>query len=404
MGKATERCRSAVMAVGHTHPHFLLIHSKIRNNYVERPDGGGMGTMAVSGAGRIFINPDFVDKLSMNELMGVMCHEILHLVLQHHTRSGGRDRMRWNVATDMCINTALSKDQISLPSNALMLPSEYTGDVFAEAVYEWLGKNPQHMPQKKNGDGSGSNDPNGLGTPTAGCSPIDDPDGEDNNVVDTDGNQIDWKQVAMDAIATAKSVGRGTSSVAALLGPRQPKISWKKVIRHGFQTACSRPSREYQTFSRRNRRSPEVGAQFPGWAGYEPKIAMVIDVSGSMDRNWISQIVAECHSLMKSFPGTSVYLVTHTSEVVWEGWVQPGMTGKFAEAVNFSGGTDPEPAYEALRKINTKWDCVIHMTDCEFGAKWPDPPGRQLVVGAFSREISTTPPPGSHVIMCDIDR
>lgn len=389
MGKATDKCRKSVMVLGFTHPHFLLIHQRIRDMYVEQKGGGGAGTMAMSVNGRITVDPDFVEKMDKDELAGVLAHEMLHLVMLHHGRRGGRDPWQWNIATDMCINKALQHDQIKLPRSAVLPPSEYNGDLYAEAVYEWLDKNPKHMPSKPK---------NGQGDPTAGCALQDDPNATDEE------QQTDWRQVAIEARAVAQAAGKGTAGVAALLAPRQQKINWKKVVRHGFELACAKAARDFQTFAKRNRRSPSVGPQLPGWLGFDPRLAVVLDVSGSMDREWLNEIVSETKGLMKAFPGVTVYLVSHTSEVVWEGWLQAhGNEGKLSEAVSFSGGTDPTPAYEAVKKAG-RFDTLIHFTDCEFGITWPEVPAKRLVVGAFLRSIATQPPPGAHVIPCGKDQ
>jgi len=169
------------------------------------------------------------------------------------------------------------------------------------------------------------------------------------------------------------------------------------------ELTAAKLGRDWQTFAKRNRRSPAEGAQFPGWAGMSPRIVEIIDVSGSMDRKWVEEIVAETKGLLKQFTGINLYLITHTHEVTWEGWITSNTTVKLAEAVAFSGGTDPTPAYEAAKKAG-RFDTMIHFTDCEFGlSKWPDVPARNLVIGAFLRTISTPPPPGAHVIPCGKD-
>ncbi len=383
--EAIEKCRNAVMVLGFTQPHFLLIHQRIRELYQISSAEKGVGTMGITAAGRILINPEFVAKLTKEELQGVLAHEMLHLVLLHHGRRGGRDAWQWNVATDMAINHALRLDDIKLPKDALYPPHEYHGDIFAEAIFEFLKKNPKHMPQPPK---------NGQGDAGAGCGVMDD---------DTS-NAPDWKQVAVEARAHAQSVGKGSSGVASLLSPRAARIDWKKIIRHGMEVTASKATRDYQTFSKRNRRSPEYGVQLPGWKGHQPSLCEIIDVSGSMDREWINQIVAETVNLMRSFAGIKVFLAVHTSELVYSGWLTESQQWKLNEAVSFSGGTDPEPAYVAAREASKKgrFDALIHFTDCEFFAAWPQVPAKQLIVGAFAREIHTKPPPGSQVIYCDM--
>lgn len=384
MGAATDKCRNAVMVLGFSHPHFLLIHSKIRDMYVETKGGSDhIGTMGITNSGKILLNPDFVMQLDKDELAGVMAHEMLHLVLAHHERKGGRDSWIWNVATDMCINKALQDDGIKLPKTALYPPGEYKGELFAETLFDWLVKNPEHVPPRPKGDPQ----------PGAGCSPID------------DGTKPDWRQTGIEARAMAQQAGKGSGGVGQLLAPRAAKIDWKKIVRSGFQLACSRPGRDYQTFVKRSRRSPIEGPQFPGWNGMGPRIAVCLDVSGSMNPKWLEVVVAEVKNLLKQFPGTRCYLNAHTSDVVWSGWVTDQSKAKVDEATQFSGGTDPCPAYADI-KNQGKFDCMVHFTDCEFyGDSWPEVPAKHLIVGAFCRgEPYTKPPPGATVILCELEK
>lgn len=205
-------------------------------------------------------------------------------------------------------------------------------------------------------------------------------------------------------MAQQAGAGKGSAGFAGLLAPRAPKIDWKKVIRAGFEQAAGRPGRDSQTFARKSRRSPAEGPQFPGWIGHEPKIALSIDVSGSMSKEWVEKIVSEVKGLLKTFPGTKCYLNAHTSEVVYKDWVNDRTTGKVEEATQYSGGTDPEPAYTDISEQG-KFDSMIHFTDCEFFTpEWPQVPMnvRHLIVGGFTRDPHTKPPPGSTYIPCEM--
>lgn len=380
---AIERCRNACLAMGFSHPHFLLIHAKIRNQYVIASGGDSMSTMGITSSGSITINPSFVMGLDKNELGGVLAHEMLHLVLVHHERRGGRDPWVWNIATDMCINNALKADSIRLPSSALYPPSQYDGELWAEALYDWLMKNPDHVPQKPQ-----------IVMPCAGCAPIDD---------SSSANQPDWKQTAIEARAMAQHAGKGTGGVATLLTPQQPKINWRKIIRNGFQMATAKPGRDFQTFARRHRRSPASGVQFPGWQGLSPRIAISLDVSGSMNPKWIEKIVTEVKNLLKQFPNTRCYLNAHTSEVVWKGWITDQTQADVNKAVQFSGGTDPNPAYADIKQQG-KFDSMVHFTDTEFyDEEWPEVPARHLIVGMFASKPYCKPPDGATVIPCDLE-
>ena len=61
---------------------------------VERTD---MPTMATDGK-CIMYSPKFVEDISADEVLGVLCHEVLHVTNAHHLRRGKRNPRLWNIA------------------------------------------------------------------------------------------------------------------------------------------------------------------------------------------------------------------------------------------------------------------------------------------------------------------
>jgi predicted metal-dependent peptidase len=392
--EAIKKCRNAIMVLGVEHPHFLVIHARIREMYQVVKDGsdGPTNTMGITSSGRIIISASFVEKLDSRQLAGVLCHEMMHLMLMHHSRMGARDPKLWNKAADICINEALRESRIELPPWAYYRPPEYTGELVVEQLYEWLLQN------DKSGGGDGGEDgQDSVILPSRGCAVISD---GVNGYVNEDGEQVDWRLVAAEFAAAAKQAGRGSAALARLIEAPPSKTDWRRVIRRGVSLAAARPGRDMQTLSKRSRRSPPTGFQFPGWKGLAPKVCVLADISGSMDQKWVNQLLGECQALMKQFEGLSIYFISHTSEVMWEGWVTPLSTAKLVDAVQFTGGTDPAPAYAAASKIG-KFDAIIHFTDTVFTAnEWPAFNARQLIVGLFNTEPSCKPPQGSIIIPC----
>lgn len=80
--------------------------------------GNDIATMATDGR-TIFYSPDFVDRLSLDEIMGVLAHEGLHMGLGHHVRRGDRDPTLFNIAADVVINHMLISDGMTLPPDGL---------------------------------------------------------------------------------------------------------------------------------------------------------------------------------------------------------------------------------------------------------------------------------------------
>jgi predicted metal-dependent peptidase len=76
-------------------------------------------TMCVNHLGQMKYNPQFLDSLSDKEIKGVLCHEVMHVALNHLTRLKKRDMELWNIATDMVINSMILRDGFSLPEGVL---------------------------------------------------------------------------------------------------------------------------------------------------------------------------------------------------------------------------------------------------------------------------------------------
>lgn len=86
-------------------------------------------TMAVDAQGNIFISEKFALELPLKEAFGVVCHEILHVVMLHFQRfNASRNMQVWNYATDYIINWELRNLGVSLPDGCLMA-QEKTGDI-----------------------------------------------------------------------------------------------------------------------------------------------------------------------------------------------------------------------------------------------------------------------------------
>lgn len=81
----------------------------------------------------------FVDTLTEAKTIGLIAHEVLHIILRHHIRMGDRDPFKWNIATDAAINHILISDGFELPDGAIHLP--HLADYSVEKIYDLLPDN-----------------------------------------------------------------------------------------------------------------------------------------------------------------------------------------------------------------------------------------------------------------------
>src|SRR5512138_3863203 len=73
-------------------------------------------TAATNGR-HIFINPQFFERLTIDQQEAVLLHEVLHAALLHPSRGKGRDAKRWNVAADIVVNGVLAREGFTLPAD-----------------------------------------------------------------------------------------------------------------------------------------------------------------------------------------------------------------------------------------------------------------------------------------------
>ena len=62
---------------------------------------------AVTPRGTILYNPKAIEKLSVDQIVFLLCHEVMHVALSHSLRRGKRDHMIFNIACDAVINETL---------------------------------------------------------------------------------------------------------------------------------------------------------------------------------------------------------------------------------------------------------------------------------------------------------
>jgi hypothetical protein len=368
------------------------------------------GTASIDRKGRIKISVELASTLPLKQLGYVVAHECSHPMLDHFDRMPeGADRDLWNKAGDVVINEPIFTDggADALPEWVIRRPEDYTGPLITEAIYSWFRRNPDKVPQGKQGA-------DGKPMPGAGCGAEPSPTGEgqDDNQnapgqaqsAQPGQNQTpSWGQVATQARAIEKIVGKG-SEICSVIAPKPSYQNFADLLRFGARQADTGAGRSVRTYARASRRDgsdPKI--LMPGYMGGAPKFFIAIDCSSSMSRSWIERIAGETIKISKLFPRLKIYLVTHTDRVVWAGWITDRSVARdVIVATGFEGGTFVRPAYEALAKLGT-WDAGLHFTDCEVERPWPDAPTRKLIVGAWGdgawRPYSK-PPAGAKVVPC----
>jgi len=89
----------------------------------------------------VLYNPEFVNGLTDKEMIFLFIHEICHVAFEHISRSEGKDKRLWNIATDSVINALLKRDGLQMIDGVVDIPKAVNYD--AEEMYNKLLKEQQ---------------------------------------------------------------------------------------------------------------------------------------------------------------------------------------------------------------------------------------------------------------------
>ena len=157
---------------------ILFRHEMIETNLVP--------FAAVTPRGQILYNPECEKTLTVEQIVFLLAHEVLHIVYDHAGRQNGRNHQLWNIASDMVINETLIALGVGRfieggmrYDSAEKMTSEQVYDCIKdESPYKGMkGYGESGEDKKKKGKGGGSGLPNEHRdlVPEQGCAGDDDP-------------------------------------------------------------------------------------------------------------------------------------------------------------------------------------------------------------------------------------
>lgn len=156
LNKALSKCKIALMSTPDS-AFFTSVVFSLKHEF-----DNSIPTACTNGYW-IKYSPEFFMKQSLPKRVGLMLHEVLHVVFMHMGRLKDKDMTKWNYATDFVINLILVERGFELPAGGL-LDRQYKG-LSAEEVYEMLPDTPPEeeathfvMPEGEEGSGESSPD------------------------------------------------------------------------------------------------------------------------------------------------------------------------------------------------------------------------------------------------------
>ena len=322
----------------------------------------GIPTAAVDGK-NFYYNPDFVQKLTDDELVFLVGHEVGHCVWQHFLRRGERRRDVWNMAGDYVINQILVDERIGAQIKVvpILLDSKYRG-MASEEVYDDLMANAVKVQATldihMDGDGSGDEDGEGksFGEPLT----------EEEKKALSD----ELKEAVLQA-AQASGAGNIPKGFQRLINDiTAPKMNWRDMLKIQLNSIIKN---DY-SFMRPNRKGWHIGAVLPGMLpGDEVNVAIAIDTSGSISESMLKDFLGEVAGIMDQFDSYVVRIFQFDTGVYGQEIFSSDSNGDIRTyEVRGGGGTDFEVIFTHLKQEDVTPNQLVVFTDGEPWGSWGD--------------------------------
>lgn len=293
----------------------LTMHLKL----IDATDAGWCPTAAVDGR-NIYYNRDFFQDLDVDEIQFVLCHEVLHVALDHFGRRHHRDPSWWNMANDYVINGMLTRDKIGkMPTKKVADPNEKDEngataqrvglyderylDWTSEAVYDDLEKRKVkkqmtldvHIEMGDDGNGKGGKDKIPVKVDAEGLKKL----------------KEEMKNKVLQAAQAA--AGKLPASLKRLIDDLvEPKISWRDLLQQNIQSCIT----DDFTWMRPNRKHMYSGIFLPTLDKDETiDIAIAIDMSGSISDRMAKDFLSEVHGIMNSYNDFTISILCFDTNV-----------------------------------------------------------------------------------------
>jgi predicted metal-dependent peptidase len=335
--RVQERVTKARVSLVLGHPFFatLALHMKL-----ELDDT--VPTACTNGK-YVKFGPAFVDRLTDEELLFVMAHEVMHPALSHNYRMKGREHRRWNMAGDYVINQLLSDEKIGKrPEFCLHDPALYQqGGGSTDGIYNLL------PPQPEGGSGG-----QGGGGPDMGddIREADDPDGSE---------EADMPARVAQAANAAKMAGKLSAGIARLVDEiLRPKVDWRDVL----QRFIVKVRTDQRTFARPNRRFASQGLYLPSVSGEAlGPIVVAVDCSGSITADVLSQFAAEIRAIHEDGRPRELHVVYFDASVSHHDTFGPDDTVNIE--AHGGGGTAFSPIFQHIDERGIEPVACVVLTD-----------------------------------------
>ena len=319
------------------HPFFGTAVSRRPIQY-----GDEVPTAGMSATGQIMLNPEWVEPLTVKEIMFLLAHEAMHYMLSHALRRQHRDHRAWNVACDKVINDTLIDAKVgTFIDGGVTLEDARFG-----ASEQFYDENDDDM-----GDG-------GIGEDVG-------------DIVDENGQPLDDAQIkqleveakieAIQNAKLAKQTGKLPESIERLV---EEMINVVTPWHEKLERYMSAKIRDGYSWNRPNRRFVGQGMYLPGY-DYVPRmgeVVIAVDTSGSLNSKELALFQGHINRIVDTCTPEKItvlycdYAIGGTTEYT------PDDLPIVLKPVG-GGGTSFKPVFKWLDSYDGDVECLIYFTD-----------------------------------------
>lgn len=323
-------------------------------------------TLAVDVEGNIYYNPRFVARLTVDETVFALCHEVMHVIGRHACRRGQRERQRWIYAADAWINDTLRHAGVGSPVDGTVhLPGSRFRTV--DEIYASLPDRPGGGNQRE-GAAQGrteADEPSDCWENGFGDDLIDGAERESGQRRDVEASV---KMLVGYAAQEARLRGRMPLALERLVEDVLPtRLPWQALLER-FMARCAR---DELAWKRPNRRFIARGIYLPTVSA-ETRIGTVvigIDTSGSIDDATLSVFVKEVNDIVEACHPERVVMIYCDTRVQRIDHYAPEDFPLQARPQG-GGGTDLREIFDYVEREGLAPDCLLLFTDCR--TPWPE--------------------------------
>lgn len=387
-------------------PHLSGLAAAMRINIDD-----SVPTMGVFASGRLVANRAFTARLSPNDLIFVLAHELLHLALRTHDRAVGSGRLEFNYAHDYIINDMLrhALGVNAIPAGGLDMPG--ARDKSAEQIVLEMRRDGRSPTQSRVWEGQAVSvaDALGNGPPGAGDNAGDVLDAERErqmfpaDAVEQAVRAKAMRDLAAKGMAMAKAMGlmkgrgvdagNGQQNVRALRGIY--RTPWQVALQRWLEGVA--PAE--RTFMRASRRGADRDdLVLPGRQRYSLMLNVILDTSGSMSEE-IPFALGAIADFCEATGIDEIRVIQCDTEVTGDRMLSPAELAEYE--VQGYGGSDMTPAMKTLTEDPRVTSAII-ITDGDIN--YPTDAMPYAVLWAVPGETTSFAPPYGRVVTMGANR